>query len=252
MLGVSLAVILVFLTTIGLIAYAVSKVIKKIMETDPAVPREGMKFCSGCGEKFDVNLATCPGCGLEQSYFGTPPPTEQGRIWLRTVAAVQIFGGASGIFATTGYETSNQFSTMLTVIFLVLYAYCIVAGYWLWKGYAKGYVASAFLQIAQIPVIGTPILSYEFVSGASLRLVAGLSNGINFHMGSYWSCNFLGGMTLYLGANVLPLFAYYALLKFSPVMLPEVPFIAKRIKGAPEAKVAAVHPAKGEQNAPVD
>lgn len=217
MFGVSLVEILSLVVFLGIVI-AVVFVVKIAKKTKPLERREGTKFCSQCGTEIDVNLEKCSNCGLMQAYFGGSEQEGNNFIYRRVIAVIEIIGSVVGVITTLNTMISSGiYGLFFSVIMLGAYIYVGFAGWWLWKGYVKGYKASLIVQAAQIPVFVSPIITYQFVAGATLRLLAGTGGaGFYFHLGSMWDLNLLHDAGISIGINVVAIAGYIIIKKITP------------------------------------
>lgn len=96
----------------------------------------------------------------------------------KLLGALQIFGGLTGFLLTILQNSSELIKTshqtglsnidwlnsiIIPFVFLILYLMSVRAGVALYRDQDRGYALSRLLQIPQIPVIITPVLSYLFV-----------------------------------------------------------------------------------------
>ncbi|HQJ80491.1 MAG TPA: hypothetical protein PLW21_08375 [Methanothrix sp.] len=145
--------------------------------------------------------------------------------------ALMIFGLAASISAYTIFlsQQSLSFSNMInlaaSIIFMILYAISLAAGWFLKEGDPRGLTASLFIQIAQLFRLTIPgILTYQFTSGFSLPLDFGFgSTGFNFNIsGSFSSTSFSLSPeeNMYLiGTNLIAIFSINQLLKMKRLSL---------------------------------
>lgn len=217
MFGVSFVEIFSFLIFICIIAaiYFVYKIAKK---TKPSERQEGTKFCSQCGTEIDVNLEKCSNCGLEQTFFGGSEQDGNNFIYRRIIAVLEIIGGAVGVILTlNSLNAASNFGLFMGVLMIGVYVFTGFAGWWLWKGYKKGYKSSAIIQAAQIPVFVSPIITYQFVAGATLRLLAGTGgSGFYFQLGSLWDLHILQDLGVSIGINAVAIGSFFILNKITP------------------------------------
>lgn len=217
--GMTEIMILLMLAILGAVINFVMKLVKP-RNIDMTNLPSGSKFCSKCGTKVYVADKCCSGCGLEPSFFGASEQEEKVMMVRRGVALVEIIGGILGVVTAFGYVNSSAgFGVVICLVFVGLYGYSTVAGYWLWHNYAKGYHASIILQLLQIPVLVSPLLTYEFVSGLMMRFLVGIGGfDASFHFGSQFSFALLpqyGGLSV--GVNCVPIVVFYLLRRIAPV-----------------------------------
>ena len=220
MFGFGLTEIMI-LTMLGVLIAVIYFVVKLVKNRNKGTTSQqsGSKFCSKCGTEIDVNDEKCSNCGLEQSYFGASAHDEKDMMLRRGVALVEIIGGILGVVTALGYlSNSAGIGVIICLLFVGLYGYSIVAGYWLWQNFAKGYRASVLLQLLQVPVLVSPLFTYEFVSGLMLRFLVGTGGfDTSFNFGSQFTFLLMpqdAGFSI--GVNCVPVVVYYLLRRISP------------------------------------
>lgn len=221
--GVTELMILTMLAVLIAVVYFIVKLVKN-RNKGTSAPRYGSKFCSKCGTEIDVNDESCSSCGLEQSYFGASAQDEKDLMLRRGVALLEIIGGILGVVTALDYlSNSAGIGVIICLLFAGFYGYSVLAGYWLWQNLAKGYRASVLLQLLQIPVLVSPLLTYEFVSGLMLRILigtGGFDTSLNF--GSQFTFELMPQNTGFsIGVNCVPVVVYYLLKNFRVSRLKE-------------------------------
>ncbi|MFB0555515.1 MAG: hypothetical protein ACETWQ_19590 [Phycisphaerae bacterium] len=130
------------------------------------------------------------------------------------------FAGISMIFILQQWNTSMPIYLWIGYIFICfMFIFGIVAGLALIDSPQLGTALSAVYQAIQIPVMSSPILTYEFLSG--LRIVVGWFKGRPaFLFGFGARCTFFlfrRSDFWLIGVNVLALFLFvYLLLQLIP------------------------------------
>ena len=91
----------------------------------------------------------------------------------RIVAASQIVGASASavLLFPQLFVTPVQFGSVAVIsAMLAFFVFAFFAGIWLWNGEPRGYRSSVVVQLAQIPVIVSPVLTYKFMFGLGLTL----------------------------------------------------------------------------------
>ncbi|WP_297922970.1 hypothetical protein [Metallibacterium sp.] len=134
----------------------------------------------------------------------------------RLIGVLQIAGGFWGLFELTGraFAVREPLWFALLLLGALMFLLILIAGVWLISGDARGSAWSQWLQLAQVPILGTPWLSYGWHVGAVAAL--------GFARGGHWSfgCRvpdigwqlYLGGSAhWFLGLNFLALILFLLL-----------------------------------------
>ena len=139
--------------------------------------------------------------------------------WLKTFLLLsQIGGGLLGIgiigrvFLAGNLTPITQ---MVHVIFVILFAFGIVAGIALIKKPKVGLILSLIFQGIQIPVITTPTIAYIFSSGAFFNVYwCETGWGTNFaFLGSRYFFYINSGEPWYVGVNIVALALFVFLIR---------------------------------------
>ena len=137
----------------------------------------------------------------------------------RLIGIVQVAGGFWGLFELAGhaFTVREPLWSALWLLGALLFLLILIAGVWLLSGDARGSAWSQWLQLAQVPILGTPWLSYGWHAGAVAAL--GLGRGGHWSFGYRvpdigWQLYFGGGMHWFVGIDILALI-FFLLLKLS-------------------------------------
>ncbi len=134
----------------------------------------------------------------------------------RLIGIVQIAGGFWGVFELSAraflYRQPLPFALML--LGALLFLLTLLAGVWLIAGDARGRAWSQWLQLAQVPILGTPWLAYGWHAGAVLALGFGQGGAWRFgwrvpDIG--WQLRLLEGGHWFAGINFLALVCFLLL-----------------------------------------
>jgi hypothetical protein len=140
------------------------------------------------------------------------------RTLLRLIGILQIAGGLFGLVAEVErlFPWGGMLDMIIALIGALLFGLMLVAGVLLLEHHAAGTRMSRWLQLAQLPVIGTPFLSYALHAGAHLNLAVIIHRplGLAFggHLGSWhWLLAPAGPHDWHLGVNLVALAAWLIL-----------------------------------------
>ncbi|MCK9366482.1 MAG: hypothetical protein M0P72_04955 [Metallibacterium scheffleri] len=116
----------------------------------------------------------------------------------RLIGVLQIAGGFWGFFELAGraFMVREPLWFALLLLGALMFLLVLVAGVWLISGDARGRAWSQWLQLAQVPILGSPWLSYGWHAGAVAAL--------GFARGGHWSFGYRVpdiGWQLYLGGS---------------------------------------------------
>jgi hypothetical protein len=117
-----------------------------------------------------VFFATMSGMGKTGTRFGE-----------RFVSFILIAGGILGMIAsvqmTAHFAHEHRLSrSVVAVISVPVFAWCILKGADLWRGKPSGYRWARALFLMQIPAVCISRFTYEFSTGMSARILFGHSN----------------------------------------------------------------------------
>lgn len=116
----------------------------------------------------------------------------------RLIGVVQVAGGFWGLFELLGraFAMREPLGFGLMLAGALLFALTLLAGVWLIMGDSRGSAWSQWLQLAQVPILATPVLTYGWHAGAVIAL--------GFARGGHWSFGYHvpdTGWELYAGGN---------------------------------------------------
>lgn len=145
----------------------------------------------------------------------------------RTVAVFEMIGGLLGvviILHSLGLQVVLVLSgvvgpvwLLVSILFLILYLLCLVAGLLLWKKDARGVILSKLIQALQITQLTTAGFSYQFVAGFGVTLfIASTRLGIEFQLPSLDVGRVSQSEPFSLGVNIIALFIFAYLFKGRP------------------------------------
>lgn len=143
-------------------------------------------------------------------------------ILFRLVAILEIAGGFYGLATACKRLMLGGFGgsgALLLVVGLVLSALALVAGVMLMENQAQGERLSRIVQALQIPLVGTPWISYAWHVGATVPLSIVFGRSIGADIGwaipsEGWRFALTGPSTVHLGVNLLAL-ALWLVLRFA-------------------------------------
>ena len=145
----------------------------------------------------------------------------------RTVAVFEMIGGLLGvviILPSLGLQVVLVLSgvvgpvwLLVSILFLILYLLCFVAGLLLWKKDARGVILSKLIQALQITQLTTAGFSYQFVAGFGVTLfIASTRLGIEFQLPSLDVGRVSQSEPFFLGVNIIALVILAYLFKGRP------------------------------------
>ncbi len=141
-------------------------------------------------------------------------------IWLRRLFLILSIGGGFAGFTITSVQliegTHPLIFYVLSVVACLAYLQGVVAGLRLVENEPDGLRLLFWYNVAQIPVLTSPVLSYLFWAGASLNITLG-SNGVKWFAGygGRWQIGLFqfGDLTFAVGVNFVALWAAWYLWK---------------------------------------
>jgi len=137
---------------------------------------------------------------------------------LRLVGVLEIAGGLFGLAGQV--ELLLPWGGMADMIRALLgaavFALMLIAGLLLLEHQSAGSRMSRWLQLAQLPVIGTPMFSYALHAGGFLDVVLAFHRPIvvdlDAHLGAWrWTLTASGPHTVHLGVNAAALAGWLVL-----------------------------------------
>ena len=142
------------------------------------------------------------------------------------VAALEALGGAHGavlLLWRGDLMQSPPLHALVYLIFISLFLGCVYAGVLLWQGSPQGLRWSKVLFILQCLGVSSPILVYQFISGAVLHVgfdiapTGEFAGGFNFNVGSSFLCSLLNDNAAWgLHVNVVAVLALVHLRSLTP------------------------------------
>lgn len=137
---------------------------------------------------------------------------------LRTIGALEIFGGITGVVSTVttmlqgGFVGFGIFFAFLVIVFCF---FSLLAGIYLIEGKPKGIKISMVIQAIQIPYLVNSVFAFFIVSGANLLIYIGNPAGWNLNITFDWFISLSGGNGTSFGVNFIALVAFLALKKIA-------------------------------------
>lgn len=137
--------------------------------------------------------------------------------FFRLIGILEVAGGFFGLVRMVRHLLPfGSHDSLVAVIGLVFYAFVMVAGVLLLENSERGIVFSEWAQLAQLPLIATPIFSYAFHCGAFVNVYATLHMpvqlSLDWHVGSEGFLLAVGGPGMArLGINLLALLSWVTL-----------------------------------------
>ena len=141
-----------------------------------------------------------------------------GKNTLRTIAALEIYGGVAGIASTVISIFLGRFVGFGLFFAILVTAFCVfslLAGIYLIEGKPQGIKISMIIQAIQIPYLANHFFSFFIVSGANLLVYIGNPAGWNLNVTFDWFISLGGENAMSFGVNVIALITFLALKKES-------------------------------------
>lgn len=137
---------------------------------------------------------------------------------LRLIGTLEIAGGLFGLVDQVErlFPWGGMLDMIRALIGVVVFALLLMAGVLLLERHAAGTRLSRWMQLAQLPVIGTPFLSYALHAGGFLDLSVVIHRPLGLvldgHLGVWrWVLAPAGPHAWHLGINLLALAAWFVL-----------------------------------------
>lgn len=130
-----------------------------------------------------------------------------------------VFGALLALMLVFKSLTMGAGYVIFSLVYTLLFLWCIHVGLLLWQGEARGWRRAIVLYAAQIPMLATAAIRYEWYTGVELgtyvqsasdkaRLMFDLNAGAN----GYFGINFYHGVP-HFGINLFALLAVILLVK---------------------------------------
>lgn len=108
------------------------------------------------------------------------------RVAVNFIAWVEILGGVFGVLLTiyAGIKGRSQIGAgyvLLLAMFIGLYAFTAMSGYWLLTGEKRGLRFSRIIQLIQIPQIFSSVFVWMFAAGLNTSVLIS-EKGISFNI----------------------------------------------------------------------
>lgn len=137
---------------------------------------------------------------------------------LRTIGALEIFGGITGVVSTVTTMLQGGFVGFGIIFAMLVIVFCffsLLAGIYLIEGKPKGIKISMVIQAIQIPYLVNSVFAFFIVSGANLLIYIGNPAGWNLNITFDWFISLSGGNGTSFGINFISLVAFLALKKMA-------------------------------------
>ncbi|HEX3356973.1 MAG TPA: hypothetical protein VHS31_08385 [Tepidisphaeraceae bacterium] len=128
---------------------------------------------------------------------------------------MSVGGGFTGLVITLQMLFSPQVNSpplaIICTIFILLYLFVLISGL-LFVHNPQRVMPLAVALVLQIPIVSSPILSFQFVAGCMMGggvTEAGPFGGVK--IGADWQFNVLRALPWGVGINVIPLILFFAL-----------------------------------------
>ncbi|MDE1958948.1 MAG: hypothetical protein KGI40_07675 [Xanthomonadaceae bacterium] len=134
----------------------------------------------------------------------------------RLVGMLEIAGGLFGLFiyGARAFQLRAPLPFALMLLGALAFALVLVAGVRLLEGDERGWRWSSWLQLAQIPILATPLVTYGWSVGATAGLVVRLGSGWSFGYrlpSAEWMLRLGEGRGWFLGVNFIAVIAFLLL-----------------------------------------
>ncbi|MDA3913350.1 hypothetical protein [Oleiagrimonas sp.] len=136
------------------------------------------------------------------------------RLLLRLIGVFEIAGGLFGLVAQIErlFPWGSMPDMISALVGIVLFALLLVAGVLLLEHHAAGTRLSRWLQLAQLPVIGTSFFSYALYAGVRLDLDVVIQRPLSLLIHAdigrwHWLLALAGPHNWHLGINLVALAA---------------------------------------------
>ena len=134
----------------------------------------------------------------------------------RLVGMLEIAGGLFGlcIYGARAFELHAPLPFVLMLLGALAFALVLTAGVKLLEGDERGWRWSSWAQLAQIPILVTPVAAYGWNVGAIAGLVARLGGGWNFGYrlpSAEWLLRVGAGQGWMFGVNFVAVIAFLLL-----------------------------------------
>lgn len=134
----------------------------------------------------------------------------------RLIGILEIAGGLFGLitYGARAFELRAPLPFALLLFGALAFAFALAAGVQLLEGDERGWRWSSWVQLAQIPILGTPIAGYGWNVGAIAELGARLGGGWRFgyQLPSVgWLLRVGDGHGWFLGINFVAVIAFLLL-----------------------------------------
>jgi hypothetical protein len=140
-------------------------------------------------------------------------------IWGRRIVGIlQIVGGTTGIFQTLPVLLSLSEKTIpvyTEVLICIASGLSIVAGVLVLEKHPRGLFISKLLQLMAIPVLFTPVFSYQLILGPLVRATVGTGAGVYLLWVNGLYLQFNPGHSAMIGLNLVALVMFLYLRRCS-------------------------------------
>ncbi len=137
---------------------------------------------------------------------------------LRLIGILEIAGGLFGLVDQVErlFPWGGMLDMIRALVGVVVFALMLVAGVLLLERHAAGTRLSRWMQLAQLPVIGTPFLSYGLFAGAQLAITLVIHKPLSLLADAdlghwHWQLAPAGPHDWHLGINLVALAAWFVL-----------------------------------------
>lgn len=189
-----------------------------------------MPYCQNCNADVGIDTKQCPSCNaplltasyrfLESRLSAEQERTVQVPNWLSVSLALFSIGGAAwGLLATSMVLMKGGWSVLdllFILVFVALFCFGAWAGVWTLQKRHGWLRLSKLFWATQIVAFSSPVISYQFFSGAVILVTLKLTSigiGAHAYFGSQFSYSLFRQADTQVGLNVLALCVFLFLRK---------------------------------------
>lgn len=189
-----------------------------------------MPYCQNCNTNVGVDTKQCPSCNaplptpsyrfLESRLSAEQERTVRVPNWLSVSLALFSIGGAAwGLLATAMLLIKGGWSALdllFVLAFAALFCFGAWSGVWALQKRHGWLRLSKLFWATQIVAFSSPVISYQFFSGAVILVTLKLTSigvGAHAYFGSQFSYSLFRSEDTQVGLNVLALSAFLFLRK---------------------------------------
>lgn len=126
----------------------------------------------------------------------------------RIVGVLQIAGGATGVvmaLVAIGSATAGKSLLYEEMTLCAVSALSVIAGVLVLENHSRGVSLSKIVQLASLPVVYTPFLSYQLFMGLTIRATIVPVRGVQTFWANGLRIQLFSGSQVYVGLDLLAL-----------------------------------------------